>query len=418
MNQDNLKQIQTKVHPLNLNLKKKVKNPELFIADRPQNQIKLLTYNIQMIPKSLQGEYQSGYQEERLLDIFKNLGEYDIVCFQEAWGLFQEIKQLLMLYAQKAGFLYVAETRDPNFSSTYLGDAGIMIVSRFYIKKSQSIQYSFGVGNDGWTRRGVLYTQISIGGKEIQDSNGNSKIIDSAILHLFTTHMQSSHFYPTNVAPSTLKQSIVCRTEQCRELSSFIGEQLKQSKLGPTDLVLLTGDMNISGREINPIMTKRLIKENPLFADVIKELYLEYRILTELLSQGQQNTVIDLLRRDNKDHLDELCTFGDYYLNEIGECVPTETVLTVKNEQCFKELLDYIFQIKHNDGPSKQEQCQSKSGEISSKALLRMLPGSTQIQKFFIKGRPYTQTSDHYGISTDIEYLEFDDENDLLKKFD
>jgi len=41
-----------------------------------------------MIPKSLSGTFRSGHQEDRILDIFKNLDDYDVVCFQEAWGFF------------------------------------------------------------------------------------------------------------------------------------------------------------------------------------------------------------------------------------------------------------------------------------------------------------------------------------------
>ncbi len=43
--------------------------------------------------------------------------------------------------------------------------------------------------------------------------------------------------------------------------------------------------------------------------------------------------------------------------------------------------------------------------------------GTTNVEKFFIKDRPYTQLSDHYGISTTLEYLESSD-NDMIKKFD
>lgn len=191
---------------------------------------------------------------------------------------------MTITYAQKAGFLYIAETRDPNFSSTYLGDAGIMIISRFEIKKSHFIQFSFGIHNDGWTRRGVLYAEIVIGGKEIEVIGGGSKISDSATLHLFTTHMQSSYFHPPQVAPMILKEAIACRTEQARELSSFINEKLKENMKSPHDLVLITGDFNICSQEMNPYITKKFVKENPEFAPVLKDLFLEYRIVTKLLS--------------------------------------------------------------------------------------------------------------------------------------
>lgn len=46
------------------------------------------------------------------------------------------------------------------------------------------------------------------------------------------------------------------------------------------------------------------------------------------------------------------------------------------------------------------------NGKISSQSHLRIVSGSTRVQKFFIKGKPYTQLSDHYGISIDLEYVE------------
>jgi hypothetical protein len=50
------------------------------------------------------------------------------------------------------------------FNSTYIGDGGIMILSRFEIKKKQFMPYSFGIYNDGFTKRGIIYAEILIGG--------------------------------------------------------------------------------------------------------------------------------------------------------------------------------------------------------------------------------------------------------------
>lgn len=83
---------------------------------------------------------------------------------------------------------------------------------------------------------------------------------------------------------------------------------------------------------------------------------MEYRIVTELLSSNGLHTVIDLLRLDNKDNIGDLCTFGDYYVNDIGENIPLDKVLTVKIEQCSKELLDYIFHLKVNEPQQQQQQ--------------------------------------------------------------
>lgn len=82
--------------------------------------------------------------------------------------------------------------------------------------------------------------------------------------------------------------------------------------------MLLTGDLNICGREIDQILTKKLIAENPAFQPILKELYMEYRILIELLSNGQKHEIVNMLYQDNKDKYADFCTYGDYYINEIG----------------------------------------------------------------------------------------------------
>ena len=99
---------------------------------------------------------------------------------------------------------------------------------------------------------------------------------------------------------------------------------------------MLTGDFNIQAHDMNPILTKRLLKENPAFAPVFKDLSFEYRIMTELLTSNSKYSILDMLKLDQKDHYYNLCTFGDYYINEKEEQVPLDTVLSVKDEWCSK----------------------------------------------------------------------------------
>ena len=75
--------IETKVHPLNKYLSSRVKDNKAFIPEREgtPNNIKLLTYNIQMIPKFFQDEkYNAGFSEERLTDIVSEFKNFDIIC--------------------------------------------------------------------------------------------------------------------------------------------------------------------------------------------------------------------------------------------------------------------------------------------------------------------------------------------------
>ena len=54
--------------------------------------------------------------------------------------------------------------------------------------------------------KGILYAEIAIGGvKE------NGTIQDSAFLHLFVTHVQSTHFTPYADGPRLIKEDIDCR---------------------------------------------------------------------------------------------------------------------------------------------------------------------------------------------------------------
>lgn len=83
-----------------------------------------------------------------------------------------------------------------------------MIISRFEIKFFKFIPFSYGVLYDGFTKRGFLYAEIAIGGK----LNG-TEVEDYATLHLFTTHLQSTHFEPIEKGYEQIKNDISCRVE-------------------------------------------------------------------------------------------------------------------------------------------------------------------------------------------------------------
>ena len=61
MKKEILNSLRTKVHPLNRYLASRVKDEKVLISSRDKNEIKLLTYNIQMLPKAIQEGYASGY---------------------------------------------------------------------------------------------------------------------------------------------------------------------------------------------------------------------------------------------------------------------------------------------------------------------------------------------------------------------
>jgi len=108
--------------------------------------------------------------------------------------------------------------------------------------------------------------------------------------------------------------------------------------------------------------------------------------------------LIKILQEDNGDLKDlvkhELgthrATYGDYYVHE-NKTHPKEVVFTQEIDHCIPQCLDYFFW--------KDSIENAKNHTISVK------PGSTKVEEFFIKNHPlFTQLSDHYGVSTTVQY--------------
>jgi hypothetical protein len=61
---------------------------------------------------------QSDYKDERL-ELFTrdHLAKYDIMCFQEVFGLWNSRKQKIIKRALKEGFMHFAESPSPSFFS-------------------------------------------------------------------------------------------------------------------------------------------------------------------------------------------------------------------------------------------------------------------------------------------------------------
>lgn len=59
---------------------------------------------------------------------------------------------------------------------------------------------------------------------------------------------------------------------------------------------------------------------------------MEYRILVELLSNNKKHEIVNMLQHDLKDKYKDVCTYGDYYYNEIGQPIPLDLILTVIHE--------------------------------------------------------------------------------------
>ncbi len=89
--------------------------------------------------------------------------KYDVLCLQEVWGLCtDELKEACIVYAQKSGFLYYAQSPEPQFASLFFIDSGLMIFSRHPILRSGFKRFTFGLGPDAEVTRGVLFAEIKV----------------------------------------------------------------------------------------------------------------------------------------------------------------------------------------------------------------------------------------------------------------
>jgi hypothetical protein len=98
-----MEKIKTKIHPLQKSILQPGSSAELL--NRPNNEINLLTYNVQCIPKlcDLFNDHPCKYGDERVKDMFlttNGLADFDIICVQELFrGLPGSQRDQFIMYA-------------------------------------------------------------------------------------------------------------------------------------------------------------------------------------------------------------------------------------------------------------------------------------------------------------------------------
>ena len=113
----------------------------------------------------------------------------------------------------------------------------------------------------------------------------------------------------------------------------------------------------------------------------------EYAALESILTNGIPG-LYNLFERQNPNV--KCITFGKSIINEKGEEVPLETVLTTEEEQKSNVCLDYIFAWSQ------------ERSVFAHTRVEEMFCDPSEINVFSGIARTYTQLSDHYGLSTEI----------------
>lgn len=334
-----------KLEDINLEKSGQDKDCNIEIIDRD---IKLLTYNLFLRPVvSTNG---NDYKNERLVDFIEELKNFDIIALQEVFGSINSRKTSLIYEAAKRGFYFYAEGSDPEFTSSCVMDGGIMILSRLCLDKIEFYQYSYGVYIDSIVNKGLLYTKVRI---------------KDTYLHLFNTHLQASYYGGSDIE---INVSYATRKSQIEEMVIMISECLKRNHAN-NEKIILCGDLNVPAEE----------KKNMSW--LYKESKDEYTFLMNELNSMDFKTT-NIYYSAHKKHA---VTFGGsdkilYHPDEIDKLY------------CF----DYIFEITYNKTSEPKPKLQLQYDSITIEHF--------RLNEELLKKRPYTQLSDHFGLSINIKY--------------
>eukprot|EP01132_Coremiostelium_polycephalum_P002950 gene2950-3682_t len=352
------------------------------------------------------------------------LSQYDIICFQELFSAFSFRQKRFIEKAKKQGFLYSSTSPLPAyFKSTFLVDGGLVVLSKYPIVDSDYFLYTQGVNSDMLASKGALYTKIEIVSKR------SSPTGEPQYIHLFTTHLQASYARPQfeqqqqqktdqqQQHPNVANDGI--RAIQINQLRDFIISKCKQDH----QTIILAGDLNVDGRSSKTDPT-----DGKAYLEMLDSLSTCPKTGSKLFN------ITDYLREDYGGNHPP--TVGDIKCNSKEEestssggngVIARETVLTHTNDYGCMKRLDYILQFDRTDSfllnfnQQHQKNIKSPNGANSNSpsvdenhlhhhqqkhlqhSSIHQL-NSTKIEPFFIKNCPFTQLSDHYGVSTILEF--------------
>jgi hypothetical protein len=122
--------------------------PSPSVPDKVANDTaKFLTLNIFMRPPGVKNNW-SDFKDDRTDFIIRHvLPHYDVVSFQESFGFGSRRKDYLIRAAREMGYNYHVES-DRKYPWQIAVDGGLLVLSRFPIKDSQTIEYPRGRHSD------------------------------------------------------------------------------------------------------------------------------------------------------------------------------------------------------------------------------------------------------------------------------
>lgn len=354
------------------------------------SEVRILTYNIFMRPPLVHNN-ANDYKNERLEEFLKVMDQFDVVALQEMFSSYNTRVKKLFARARALGFVHQVKCVSPGSFSRFVADGGVVILSKFPIVETDAHIFKDCTHPDALAAKQVIYAKILVK-KGTAAGSPSSAASEDLHLHFFTTHLQSSHFSAT---PQQNLKHKATRMKQVVELGKFVRAKLHKDHSGMRYAVI-TGDLNVDSR---------CHVQGNEGADSE-----EYKEMMRLLDPEGELTIVDLLKEAH-DGLHPI-TIGDYFHHPItSEKVPLEVVLTEVYDHLCNESKDYILFVKskHVDNPNHHHHPHLHHHYFHGERV-RVRPKATKVEHFFVKKKPFTQLSDHYGVSTVLHLPSGDDD--------
>ena len=271
------------------------------------------------------------------------LKDFDIVALQEMYSYGSSRQSRMVHFAKRNGFdYYVSSPSKSVFNTQY--DGGLMILSKYPIVRTEKMTFKKGgSGNDRLSARGAIYAKIAL--------------TSSFAIHVFTTHLSTGK----------RESDIMVRKSQVGMIKEFIDECT--ARKASSEPIILMGDFSANARAG---------KSDGAHSK-------EYTAIKDILG-GTDDTspynISDLVYEAYGEHP---ITYGD-----IDGRTPKETVLTCVEDLGAAASNDYIFWMN----------CVGEKRLNEEGSAYKIPASSTHVERFLVAGLPFTQVSDHYGVST------------------
>jgi endonuclease/exonuclease/phosphatase family metal-dependent hydrolase len=332
-----------------------------------------------------------------LLSSFDLFGLYSIPHF-----LIIRLNKLLA-YAKKAGLEYYTASPSKGLLNATV-DGGLLILSRYPIVKTDKITFKRGIYGDRFTAKGAIYAKINLTPTQsvhvfnthLQSSSTNSSL---SSIQCPDTPVEASNNSLNSTSSTSADSASGIRLIQLSTMKEFIDDCMRNS---PGEPAILAGGMNVNARSCRA-SGKAHSDEYATMMRLLKgDIIVTGAHTTAPPAHPMRLNVHDLIYESSgREHP---ITYGDVF--EPGKDYrPVETALTAGDGLGSCGSIDYVLWLTERIRvPRDQDQEETDRNIVrSNSGKTHVDLKSTRVERFQVDGEPFTQLSDHYGLSTVIQ---------------